>query len=216
MGKIITFVHFIVGQLLVTPIWLSFGMILGGVILVLCICLSKDRMDAIVKYHQIIDDIQMGEKKLKELNFSIHGLENREKEVAQRQENIEQEKAHLKNQKNRFNARNNNLNSAIDEYNSMYSDATRFSEINKITENEIRARISSKDPFAVAMKPYVKSVGRTNNYLQNQEVKLVLTEEFSDSPLLEFVEKIYSLLIGKGVPGVVAAWLLYRSLSGLN
>lgn len=216
MDKVIAFIHFIFGQLLVTPIWWAVGMIIGGTILVLCIWLSKDRMDALIKYHRIVDDIQNKEKKLKDLNFSIYGLENREKEVAEKQKNIEQEKKHLKNQRVRFNTRNHELNSAIDEYNSMYSDATQFSEINKRTENEIKARISSKDHFAITLKPYIKTVGRANNYLQNQEVKLALKEEFSSSPILDFVEKIYSLLVGKGVPGVVAAWLLYRSLSGLN
>lgn len=216
LKQMIKLVHYLIGQMCVTPVWWSVGMITGGVILTLCIWLTNDRIDAIVHYHKITEEIQTKERKLKKLKLSIFGIENREKKIDEEQKNIDQARRHLKNQRKRFDDRKAMLEDAISEYNRMYSNVTQCTEINKRTENEIKARISSKDLFAVAMKPYVKTIGRTNNYLQNQEVKLALTEEFSDSPLSEFVEKIYSLLVGKGVPSVVAAWLLYRSLSGIN
>lgn len=216
MEEFITFAHFILGQLLVTPLWWAVGMIIGGIILVLCIWLTKDRIDTILHYRKIVEDIKVNEKKLKELKLSIFGIENREKKIDTEWKNINQAKKHLRSQQKRFDGRNAILEDSINEYNSMYSNSEQFPKINQRVENEIKAQISARERFAIALKPYVKNVDRANNYLQNQEIKLILNETFSDSPILDFVEKIYSLLIGKGVPGVVAAWLLYRSLSGLN
>lgn len=209
-------IRFLLSLMAAIPLWLALGMFIGGIMIMILFLCTSDRMEVITQFHEIEANVQQKKKELKKLQNSITWLKTREKKVVETKAQLEQYRQQLDKRDEELDDFDNALAQKITEYDQMYGQIEQFPAINSRVENELRGQIAAKQPFALALKRYLRTVGLTGNYLQNQEVKQVLISAFNGQPTQRFVEQIYSALIGQGVPGVVAAWLLYRSLSGVN
>lgn len=207
ISTIVTFLKILLTLAWLIPVWLGVTLFVAGVSVWFYLIIDRrgqNRMENIIKYEQTMDKLNEAKKELDDIESQKQALSRRQKELDKMQADLESDRENVKWESD-YNRQ------VYEEFSDLFKNAGTYPEMEKLVEDGLRGQISVKEPFAIELKPLIKSVGLTT-YERDQTVKRVLRKHVQ-GPYSSFVIDCFDILTGKGMPPVIVAYMLYYYLS---
>lgn len=198
--KIVTFVG-------ILPLWLAMIFLMAGVVIATYIIVDRrgeNRMENIINYENTMAKLDEAKKELADIESQEQAIIRRQKELDKREADLEIDRENVKWESD-YNRQ------VYEEFSDLFKRAGTYPAMEKLVEDGLRGQISVKEPFAMELKPFIKSVGLTT-YERDQTVKRILRKHMQ-GPYSAFVVDCFDILTGKGMPPVIVAYTLYYYLS---
>ncbi len=207
ISTIVTFLKMLLTLAWLIPVWLGVTLFLAGVLVWFYLIMDRrgqNRMGNIINYENTMAKLSEAKKELADIESQEQAIIRRQKELDKREADLEIDRENVKWE-------SDNNKQFYYELSDLFKNAGTYPEMEKLVEDGLRGQISVKEPFAIELKPLIKSVGLTT-YERDQTVKRVLRKHVQ-GPYSSFVIDSFDILTGKGMPPVIVAYILYYYLS---